>query len=159
MVSLFSRIGIAILSFITGVALAFLCMSTRHLQPASIRNTLRPSTKETTPRPSGGLSPNPDDYYLPDWKPYLNCNEFSSARSADKALDEELSFDGYRIINRTSKLNAKRHRVGRRIVAIYCCGKEGQQAAHVLWTNGTQFCDLIAPSIQSALDFERANNL
>jgi hypothetical protein len=143
---IFSRLTIALLTFIIGVSLTLIWISGRRLSPVSSEDALPASTEETISRPTES-----------DWKPHLTCNEFSSSKGARRALREELSFDGYKIISRGAKLNAEGQRVGRRVVAVYCCGKEGQQAAHILWTDVAKFCDLAAPSVQRALDFEKSN--
>jgi hypothetical protein len=101
------------------------------------------------------------DYYGYIKQASLSCRDLASPDAANEALNSQLPHGPSlnRIIKRGFKINSERKRVGRRVITWSCCGKEGQSVAHIYWTDGPKFCDIIAASVEEALSFEKSHKL
>jgi hypothetical protein len=124
----------------------------------------RTTTSVPTGTPQTSPSPSPIDfvdYYGYIKQASLTCRDLPSTQAANEMLDSKLPHGDplTKIITRGFKINGQRKRVGRRVVSWFCCGKEGQTAAHVYWTDGSKFCDIIAASVDEALAYEKSHKL
>ena len=121
-------------------------------------------TVDIPPQTSPRATPSPmdlADYYGYIKQASLTCRDLESPAAANVALNSALPHHVplTRIVKRGQKLDSKGQRVGRRIITWSCCGVEGQSVAHIYWTDGSKFCDIIAASVAQALYFERSHNL
>lgn len=112
------------------------------------------------------VQPTPSPMDLADFYGYIKqasvtCRDLESTDAANLALNSALPRHEplNRIIKRGLKINEKGQKVGRRIVTWSCCGVEGQSVAHIYWTDGSKFCDIVSASVAQALYFERSHNL
>lgn len=101
------------------------------------------------------------DYYGYIKQASITCSDLRSAGAANTALTSQLPHAGQlnRIIKRGSKTDSEGKTVGRRVITWSGCGKEGQSVAHIYWTDGSKFCDIIAATVDEALSFEKSHKL
>jgi hypothetical protein len=155
------RSTVALLTFSIGFAVA--CAWRHGYWERSPEKVSLPVPQDVSPLaiPAPAAAPiDLDDYYGYIREASVTCEDFPSPSSANRALSEQVKdADGSftKIVKRGAKINGTGQRIGRRVITWSCCGREGQSAAHIYWTDGAKFCDIIAATVKEALEFEKKN--
>jgi hypothetical protein len=156
------RSAVALLTFSIGIAISGIWLY--GYREHKTKKASPPLSQDAPPLPTPAPATTPidlDDYYGYIREASVTCEDFPSPSSSNRALSEQVKdADGSftRIVKRGAKINVTGQRVGRRVITWSCCGVEGQSAAHIYWTDGAEFCDIIAATVKEALEFEKKNN-
>jgi hypothetical protein len=155
------RLIVALLTFIIGVAISGWWLSHHRTLPKSVQITESDVIDEPERQPPGfpemhacGPTANFHTYESPDGVLISQSNEgFSSLKRANRELQKRLRI-ATEIIERGPYLDDNGRRVGKRVVAV-SSGKEGQQRAFILWTDGEILSSIEASSLRHVLEFEK----
>lgn len=165
---LISRLMLALLTFIIGVASVSLWLNNR--RPA-------PTIKAEVKNPEPDLVPQPAEFepemsacgYIKGAGRFSSLGykssdgvgvgyvigDYRSAPRANQALGRKLK-EAIQIIERGPKLDGRGRHVGERVVAMFTPIAPFQELGSVFWTDGSHFYAIDSPSLKHALEFEKS---